>query len=162
MVLVGPASAVIAARGRCVLGDRGFRAAQARIEAVTLPAGVRWNPRAASRARRMLAQRYPRTRVYRSVRQMVRDHPPHEVRALGIDPPPDRTHAYRTAAAVTYVVGMVLTLALAALPLVVAHGFEMWWPLFVFCFVLVWQAVLVWLLARLVGLQTPDARGGGR
>ena len=160
MVLVGPASAVIAARGRCVLGDRGFRAAQARIEAVTLPAGVRWNPRAASRARRMLAQRYPRTRVYRSVRQMVRDHPPHEVRALGIDPPPDRTHAYRTAAAVTYVVGMVLTLALAALPLV-AHGPGSWWLLYLFSFVLVWQATLVWLLARLVRLQTPDPGGGG-
>jgi hypothetical protein len=161
MVLLGPASAVIAARGRCVLGDRGFRAAQARIEAVALPAGVRWNPRAASRARRMLAQRYPRTRVYRSVRQMVRDHPPHEVRALGVCPPRDRTRRYRAAAAVTYVTGMVLTLVLATLPLVVAHGFKRWWVLFVFLFVLAWQAALVWLLARLVRLQTPDARDGG-
>ena len=37
-VSLGPASAVVAARGRCVLGDRGFRAAAARIEAV-VPAG---------------------------------------------------------------------------------------------------------------------------
>ena len=161
MVLIGPASAVIAARGRCVLGDRGFRAAQARIEAVALPAGVRWNPRAASRARKMLAQRYPRTRVYGSVRRMVRDHPPHEVHALGIDPPRDRTRGYRAAAAVTYVTGVVLTLVLAALPLVVAHGFDGWWVLFVFLFVLGWQAALVWLLARLVRLQTPDTRDGG-
>ena len=160
MVLLGPASAVIAARGRCVLGDRGFRAAQARIEAVTLPAGVRWNPRAASRARRMLAQRYPRTRVYRSVREMVRDHPPHEARALGIDPPRDRTRAYWAAAAVTYVIGMVLMLVLAALPLV-AHGSGSWWLLFLFSFVLGWQATLVWLFARLVTQQTPDPGGGG-
>src|SRR6478672_7809236 len=43
MVMVGPASAVISARGRCILGDRGFRSAEARIEAVALPLGVRWN-----------------------------------------------------------------------------------------------------------------------
>ena len=108
----------------------------------------------------MLAQRYPRARVYGSVRQMVRDYPPHEVRALGIDPPRDRTRGYRAAAAGTYLTGVVLTLLFAALPLVVAHGFESWWPLFVFSFVLVWQATLVWLLARLVRLQTPDTGGG--
>jgi len=157
MVLVGPATAVIAARGRCVLGDRGFRAAQARIEAVALPAGVRWNPRAASRARQMLAARYPRTRVYGSVRHMVRDHPPHDLGALGLDPPRDPSRGYRTAAAGTYVVGTVLTLVLAALPLVVAHGFDRWWVLFVLVFVLGWHALLVWLLARLVRLQAPGA-----
>jgi hypothetical protein len=156
MVLIGPASAVIAARGRCVLGDRGFRAAQARIEAVALPAGVRWNPRAASRARRMLGQRYPGIRVYGSRRQMVKDHPPHDVRTLGIVISPDRTSRYRSTAATTYVTGLVLTLVLAALPLVVAHGLEKWWLLLVLCFVLVWQAALVWLLARLVRLQMPD------
>jgi hypothetical protein len=161
MVLLGPATGVIAARGRCVLGDRGFRAAQARIEAVALPAGVRWNPRATSRARRMLGQRYPRTRVYRSVRRMVREHPPHDVRALGITPPRDRTRGYRAAAVATYVTGMVLTLLLGTLPLLVAQGFERWWLVVGFSFVLVWQAVLVWLLARLVRLQTPDP-GGGR
>jgi hypothetical protein len=154
-VLLGPANAVIAARGRCVLGDRGFRAAEARIEAVVLPALVRWNPREASRARRMLAQRYPRTRVYRSVRQMVKDHPPHDVRALGIHPPDDRSHRYRAAAAATYLTGMILTPVLAALPLVLASAFEKWWLLVVFFFVLVWHAGLVWLLVRLVRLQIP-------
>ena len=159
MVLIGPASAVIAVRGRCVLGDRGFRAAQARIEAVTLPVGVRWNPWAAARARRMLAERYPRARVYRSARDMVRDHPPHELRALGIDPPPNLTTAYRAAAAATYVIGLVLTLTVGALPLVV-HGSGRWWLPLLFCFVLAWQATLVWLLVRLVRLQAPDPRGG--
>jgi hypothetical protein len=155
MVLLGPATAVIAARGRCVLGDRGFRAAQARIEAVALPVGVRWNPRAAARARRMLGERYPGVRVYGSVRRMVRDHPPHELQALGLDPPRDRTRRYRSAAAVTYVTGMVLTLVLAALPLVMAGGLGGWWLLAMFVFVMVWQAVLVGLLARLLSAQTP-------
>lgn len=157
MVLLGPASAVIAARGRCVLGDRGFRAERARIEAVALPVGVRWSPRAAAQARRMLARRYPRTRVYRSVRRMVREHPPHEVESLGIDPPRDRARGCRAAAATTYLLGLLLTLVLAALPLVVAHGFERWWMLAVLAFVLVWQVALVWLLARLVRLQAPGS-----
>jgi hypothetical protein len=154
-VLVGPANAVIAARGRCVLADRGFRAAEARIEAVALPAAVRWNPRAASRAREMLARRYPRTRVYRSVRHMVRDHPPHDVGGLGIRQRDDRSRRYRAAAAATYGTGMILTPVLAALPLVVAGAFEKWWLLVVFCFVLAWQVGLVWLLAQLVRSQMP-------
>lgn len=154
MVLVGPATAVIAARGRCVLADRGFRAAEARIEAVALPSGVRWNPWATARARRMLAHEYPHTRVYRSVRRMIRDHPPHDVRALGIDPPSERSHRYRAAAVTTYLTGMLLTLVLAAVPLVVAQGSARWGLLGVFGFVLVWQLTLIWLLARLVGLQS--------
>jgi hypothetical protein len=161
-VLLGPANAVIAARGRCVLGDRGFRAAEARIEAVALPAAVRWNPRAASRARHMLAQRYPRTRVYRSVRQMLKDHPPHDVRALGIDPPADRSRRYRIAAAATYVTGMILIAVLAALPLVSAGAVDKWWLLAGFLFVLGWQAGLVWLLAQLVRVQIPIAADGDR
>ncbi|MGZ4428514.1 MAG: hypothetical protein ACXVXC_12500 [Nocardioidaceae bacterium] len=161
-VSIGPASAVIAARGRCVLGERGFRAAAARIEAVALPAAVRWNPRAASRARLMLATRYPGTRVYGSVRRMLKDHPPHDVRALGIDPPVDRSRGYRAVAAATYVTGLVLMLALAVLPrLGVAHGFENWWPLLVLLFVVTWQAGLVWLIAKLLRLQMPDPAGDG-
>lgn len=164
-VSLGPASAVIAARGRCVLGDRGFRAAEARIEAVALPATVRWNPRAASRARRMLAERYPRTRVYGSARQMLRAYPPHAVSALGIHPPGDRSRGYRAAAAATWATGLVLTPALAALlPLVVPHGFDSWWPLLVL-FAVAWQAGLVWLIAQLLRLQMPDtaaADGGHR
>jgi hypothetical protein len=160
-VMLGPANAVIAARGRCVLGDRGFRAAAARIEAVALPALVRWHPRKASRARRMLAQRYPRTRVYRSPRRMLRDHPPDDVRALGIHPPEDRSHRYRSAAAATYVTGMILTLVLAVLPLVVATAVERWSLMVVFFFVLAWHGVLVWLLAQLVRLQIPDPADDG-
>ena len=161
MVSLGPASAVIAARGRCVLGDRGFRAAEARIEAVALPAAVRWNPRAAARARRMLATRYPRARVYGSVRQMLKDHPPDDVRPLGIHPPVDRSRGYRAAAIATYVTGVMLMLALATLlPLVVAHGSKDWWPLFFVFFAVVWQAGIVCLVAQLLR-QMPNPAGVG-
>lgn len=160
MVAYGPASAVIAARGRCVLGDRGFRAAEARIEAVALPVAVRWNPWAASRARRMLARQYPGTRIYGSARRMVKDHPPHDVRPLGIDPSVDRSHGYRAAAAATYVVGLMVMLALAGVPgLVVADRFT-WWPLFVFFAALAWHVALVCLVARLLKLQTPGSVDG--
>ena len=40
---------------------------------------------------RMLAELYPRTLVYRSSRRMLNDHPPQDVRALGIYPPRDRS-----------------------------------------------------------------------
>jgi hypothetical protein len=160
-VPVGPVSAVIAARGRCVLGDRGFRAAEARIEAVALPVAVRWNPRAAARVRRMLAARYPGTRVYGSLRQMWRDHPPHDVRELGVHPQADRSRRYRAAAVATYVTGLMFLIALATLPrLVAAHGSRNWWPLFVVFFAVAWQAALVCLVARLLRLQMPDSAGG--
>ncbi|MGZ4618486.1 MAG: hypothetical protein ACXV5Q_08260 [Frankiaceae bacterium] len=79
-------AAVIAARGRTILGDKGFRTAAARIVAVTLPLPLRLRPAAAARARRMLAARYPHTRVYESRRRMLRDHPPEATHALGIRP----------------------------------------------------------------------------
>lgn len=160
-VSLGPASAVVAARGRCILGDRGFRAADARIEAVTLPALVRWNPRAAARARRMLAEQYPRTRVYGSARRMLKDYPPQDVRALGIDTPPDRSRAYRTTAVVLWAAVVLLTYSLAALPRdAVADAISDWWPLLIILAV-GWQAGLVWLLARLMALQTSDPTGFG-
>lgn len=153
---LGPASAVVAARGRCILGDGGFRAASARIEAVALPAPVRWNPRAAARARWMLATRYPRTRVYSSARRMLKDYPPHDVRELGINPPPDRSRAYRLAAAVVWVAFVVSSYSLAALPReAVADTMSQWWPLLVLLAV-GWQAGLVWLLTRLMAQQTPN------
>lgn len=159
-VALGPASAVVAARGRCILGDRGFRAASARVEAVTLPAAVRWYPPAAARARRMLAERYPTTKVYGSVRRMLKDHPPQDVRELGIDPPPDRSRGYRTAAFALWAAIVVLAYSLAALPRdAVADTLTQWWPLLVVIAV-AWQAGMVWLLVRLMALQTPGQAGG--
>jgi hypothetical protein len=152
-VALGPASAVVSARGRCILGDRGFRAAQARIEAVSLPALVRLSPRAAARARRMLAERYPGTRVYGSTRQMLREHPPQSVEALGIVPPADRSRGYR-AAAVGVGLGVVaMSYSLAAVPPdVLSTVVARWWPLLV-VLAIVWQAVMVWLFTKLLALQ---------
>ncbi|HEU4511889.1 MAG TPA: hypothetical protein VFR87_02175 [Nocardioidaceae bacterium] len=159
---LGPASAVVAARGRCVLGDRGFRAAEARIEAVTLPAAVRWHPAAAHRARRMLTERYPLTQVYRSARRMLKDYPPQDVSALGIDPPADPSRAYRAAAVAMCAVVLAVTAALAAMPrFAVAHGFARWWPLLVVLAV-AWQSGLIWLIGRLLALQAPHAPGARR
>ena len=93
---------------------------------------------------------------------MLEDHPPHDVRALGIPPVGDRSRRYRVAAATTYVTGMTLTPVLAALPLVVAGAADKWWLLAVFSFVVAWQAGLVWLLALLVRAQMPiPADSGG-
>lgn len=159
-VAIGPASAVISVRGRCILGDRGFRAASAHIDAVALPAGVRWSPPAARRARQMLAERYPGTVVYDTVRQMLRDYPPDDVRALGIDPPPDRSRAYRTAAVMVWLAVLVPTYAMFVLPAddlsVLAARL---WPLLLLLAV-AWQAGIVWLFSKLLGLQSANPTAG--
>ena len=154
-VPLGPTSAVVAGRGRCILGDRGFRAAEARIEAVTLPATIRWHPSAATRARHMLAEMYPHARVYRSARRMLKDFPPHDVRALGITPPRDHSRGYRAAAVALWAVVVFLAYSLAAWPqAAVADTLSQWWPVMVVLAV-GWQAGLVWLLTRLMALQAP-------
>lgn len=161
-VALGPASAVVAARGRCILGDRGFRAAAARVEAVTLPAAVRWNPASALRTRRMLAEQYPGTKVYGSVRRMLKDYPPQDVRGLGVDPLTDPSRGYRAAAVAICSVVLGITAGLAALPgVAVAHGFTSWWPLLV-VFAIAWQTGLIWLIGRLLALQAPHAAGAAR
>jgi hypothetical protein len=161
-VSLGPASAVVAIRGRCILGDRGFRAESGRIEAVALPATLRWTPWAATRARRMLAQRYPQTRVYGSARRMLRDYPPQDVRELGIDPPRDRSREYRAAAVGLWAGVVVLTYSLAALPHdAIAGTLRQWWPLLLVLAV-VWQGALVWLFAQLVAQQNPRPGGARR
>lgn len=155
-VALGAANAVVAARGRVVLGDRGFRAAAARVEAVALPVTV-LSPRLAARTRAALAARYPGARVYRSTRRMLRDHPPHDVRALGIDPPPDRSRGYRTVALAVWAGFVAGGYSLVFLPHdAVARVLAHWWPVLIAA-LLVWQAALVWLLARLMELQMPGA-----
>jgi hypothetical protein len=152
-VAVGPASAVVAVRGRCILGDRGFRAASARIEAVALPLAVRVSPAAAGRARTMLAERYPEAVVYDSVRRMLKEHPPDDVRALGIDPRPDPSRRYRAAAMVLWLTLVVPTYALFVVPAEQASALvTRAWPLLVLAAV-AWQAGIVWLFSRLLGLQ---------
>lgn len=160
-VSLGPVAAVVAARGRCILGDRGFRASRARIEAVALPAAVRFQPAAARRARRMLGERYPDTRVYPSARAMLKDFPPHDVTSLGIEPPPDPSRGYRAAAVALWVTVVVVTYGIALMPRAVGDTASHWWPLLVLLAV-GWQAAFVWLLARLMALQVPAVTGPPR
>ncbi len=155
-VSIGPVSAVIAARGRCILGDRGFRASAARVEAIALPVAVRWNPPVARRVRGMLAAQYPETRVYGSVRRMVAEHPPQDVGSLGIHPSPDHSRRYRTAAAALWATFVLGSYSLAALPRdAVAGAVSTWWPLLVLV-AIGWQAGLVWLVTRLMAGQAVD------
>jgi hypothetical protein len=160
-VALGPVSAVVSVRGRCILGDRGFRAAEGRIEAVALPAAVRWAPGAARRTRQMLAVKYPRTKVYDSTRRMLKDHPPQDVTGLGIHPPSDRSRALRTAVIALWAAVLVPTYALAALhgegPVAVVAS---WWPVVVLLAV-GWQVGIVWLFIRLLALQSGNPSGGG-
>ena len=157
-VALGPASAVVAASGRCILGDRGFRGAAARIEAVALPGHVLCRPWAAARVRRMLKARYPETTVYASARRMIQDHPPHDMSGLGISVPADRSRGYRSAAFGLSAAVMVPTYALFLIPRdAVAQTVRAGWPAFVLLVVL-WQAGIVWLLSRLLKLQTDSPR----
>lgn len=157
-ISLGAANAVISARGRCILGDRGFRAANARIEAVSLPTTLLLQPRTAARTRRELAARYPRTRVYSSTRRMLRDHPPQDVRELGIVPPPDRSRELRAAAVVLWAVFVIAGYSVLLLPRERAAELAAdWWPLLVLV-VLAVQAGLIWLLSRLMALQLPGER----
>jgi len=154
-VSIGPASAVVAARGRCILGDRGFRAESARIEAVSLPATVLWRPAAAARARAMLARQYPGTVVYRSTRRMLKDHPPHDVHHLGIEPPRDPSRGYRAAALVLWAACVLAVFLLPVVPRTIrAEAVTRWWPVLV-VLVVGWRAALIWLFLRLIGQQMP-------
>ena len=152
-VALGRANAVVAIRGRCILGDRGFRAAAAHIDAVALPAAIRWNPRAARLARTMLAASYPDTIVYDSTRRMLKQHPPDDVSALGIRPPPDRSRGYRTATVALWLALVLPIYALLVLPHDdIAGTVSHWWPL-VLLLDVAWQVGMVWLLGRLLALQ---------
>jgi hypothetical protein len=156
-VTVGPIAAVVAARGRCILADRGFRAASARIEAVALPVLVRCNPVLARRTRRMLAERYPRVTVYGSTRRMLRDHPPHSVAGLGIDPPEDHSRGYRAAVTWLWAGLHCLCYSMALLPrAVLAEVANAWWPALVVLAVGC-QAAMVWLVDRLLTTQGQQA-----
>lgn len=144
----GDVSAVIAARGRTILGDSGFRAAGGRVQAVALPLRVRLQCGAAERARSMLAQQYPGATVYTSRRAMLRDHPAGDLTALGISAQPNPATRYRRQAFALWLVGVVALYAVAALPHgLVAGAAPAVWVSALAAFVL-WQGALVWLVVR--------------
>ena len=148
---------MVAARGRSVMGDHGFRAASARIEAVALPARVRARPRAAERARGMLAARYPQTAVYRSRRRMLREHPPHDLRALGITARPTAARRYKRAALCVWVLGVAACYSVALVPREAVRGAGPAVWLGALGGFLLWQALLVWLVARCSTPPRPSA-----
>ncbi|MDP9410363.1 MAG: hypothetical protein M3P70_07660 [Actinomycetota bacterium] len=155
----GDVSAVIAGCGRTILGDHGFRAASARIEAVRLPVRVSARPRTAARARQMLAARYPQAVVYRSRRQMLRDHPPQDLQALGINTRPSPKRRYRRTAWGVWAVGVAACCSLALLPreAILAAGPPI--RLSVLGGFVLWQALLVWLVARWSAPPPTSSRG---
>lgn len=136
----GDVTAVIAARGRVVLGDHGMRAAAARVEAVALP----W-PASTPLRRRMLAERYPEAAVYGSVRRMLRNHPPDALDGLGVGGGPSRAARDRRAALVAWLLGVAVLYGLVLLPWTAAGPGGI--AAGVACF-LAWQALLVKLFLR--------------
>jgi hypothetical protein len=157
---LGDVPAVIAARGRVVLGDHGFRAEAARVEAVALSWLSTATPAARRRARETLARRYPGSTVYGTRRAMLRAHRPDDLSALGITVRPSPEGRYRRT---TYAVGLAGLLALHAVflavrasgappPLAVAAG--------IVAFV-AWQASLVWLAQRSTATSPRDSTATG-
>jgi hypothetical protein len=147
--VLGAVPAVIAASGRTILGDSGFRAAAARVEAVALPRGLRCNPVAASRVRRELVANYPHTRVYPSRRRLLRDHRPVPLDALGIHPRPSRGHVYARLAFVLWVVFVVTSYAAVLVPpSVIAVGTRRVAWLAVLATIVVGHLLLVWAALR--------------
>jgi hypothetical protein len=140
--------AVIAARGRTVLADRGFRAASARVVAVALPPSYRLRPDLDEQARALLAERYPRARVYASARRMWADHPPDDVTALGIAPVEDPVRRWWRIAIAVWAAFVLPCYALLFVPRAdLAAAARTWWPLFLLVFI-VWQAALVLSFTR--------------
>lgn len=142
----GTVTAVVAAQGRVVLGDTGYRAAAARVEAVALPrvGAPRWAPEALARA-------HPGARVYRGQRAMLRDHPPHDLSALGVEVVASPAARARRAAVAVWLVGAVLLYAVMVLP--PGPFLEAPAPVWVSAvgLLLVWQVLLVRLFGRASG-----------
>jgi hypothetical protein len=144
---LGDVPAVIAARGRVVLGDHGFRAAAARVEAVALSRLTTPGPRSRRRAREVLARHYPHARVYGSRRAMLRAHRPHDLSTLGIRVRPSPVGRYRRTTYAVGVLGLVTLYLLlpvlrstgAPTPLLMTAGLVLF---------VAWQVALVWLATR--------------
>ncbi|SNS35613.1 hypothetical protein SAMN06893096_103356 [Geodermatophilus pulveris] len=155
----GDVTAVVAARGRIVLGDAGFRAAAARVEAVSLPLRTALSPRQRRRWEQVLAERYPGAAVHRSRRRMLRAHPPGDLSALGIVVRPSRAPRYRWTALAVWLAGALAVCSVAVVPHRVLVGVPpAGWLAALAGFVL-WQALLVWLVCRASPLPA-GAEGG--
>jgi hypothetical protein len=145
----GDVTAVVAASGRVVLGEHGFRAAAARVEAVALP----WTASTPAR-RRMLAERYPDAAVYSSTRRMLRSHPPDPLDSLGLSAGPSRAARDRRAALTAWLLGVAVLYGLVLLPWTAAGPGGIAAGILGF---LAWQALLVRLFLRSTADPEPGA-----
>ena len=143
----GDVTAVVAARGRIVLGDTGFRAAAARVQAVSLPRRARLSPRRRRRYERVLADRYPGVPVYRSRRGMLRRLPPEDLSALGIVVRPSRAPRYRWTALGVWLAGVLALCSVAVVPRPVLLAVPPAGWLGALAGFVLWQAALVWLVS---------------
>ena len=139
---------MVAAGGRIVLGDPGFRAAAARVQAVSLPHRTRLSPRRRRRWERLLAERYPGVPVYRSRHRMLRRHPPEDLSALGVAVRPSRAARYRWAALLLWLAGVLALCSVAVVPRPVLVGIDPAQWLGVLAGFVLWQAALGWLVSR--------------
>ncbi len=143
----GDVTAVVAARGRIVLGDTGFRAAAARVQAVSLPRRARLSRRRRRRYERVLADRYPGVPVYRSRRGMLRRLPPEDLSALGIVVRPSRAPRYRWTALGVWLAGVLALCSVAVVPRSVLLAVPPAGWLGALAGFVLWQAALVWLVS---------------
>ena len=150
----GNVTAVIAARGRVILGDSGFRAAAAQIVAVGLPRRI--GSRRRDRWERMLSERYPEVSVYRSRRRMIRRHPPEDLSGLGVVVRANPAVRYGWSALALWMCGVVALcwVAIAFRAELATMGPAVWLGALV-CFLL-WQAVVIGLVCR--ALPPPAGR----
>ena len=160
-VSLGPVSAVVLARGRCVLGDRGFRAAAARIEAVSLPAGGPLAPRgrgsrpgdagpALSADAGLPLDPADAARPPAAGRQRPRGVP-----AAGPQPRPTGRRPRCCGPRSSLGAYALVVVPRAAVADAAAH----WWPMLVLL-TIGWQAALVWLFLRMMAEQMPSPRWG--
>ena len=143
--------AVVAARGRIVLGDHGFRAEAARVVAVALP-GVR------HRHAQRLVRQYPGVQVHRSRRAMVAAHPPDDVRGLGVAGTRSPLRRRRALALGVWAAGVLALYGVLVLPraAVAEPPPAVWLP--ALALFVGWQVLLV----RLVVRATPDPHSARR
>lgn len=147
----GNVTAVIAGQGRVILGEHGFRAQAARVEAIALPRHV---------GIAVVAQHYPRATIYRTRSEMLLEHPPHDLTALGISTHPSSASQYRKTSFTVWAIGVTALYSLILLPRGTAtHAPTPVWLGALTAFLL-WQAVLVILVAQssTPSASTPRAR----
>ena len=151
--LPGGVMAVVSASGRTILGDSGFRAA-AGADRSRCPAAVGAAEPGGACARPLgPGQRLPPGAGCISTRrQMLRDHPPERLEALGINPRRNLTRRYARLAASLWIILIMLSYAWVLVPRPIMAG-HLWR--------VVWIGVLVAIVLAYLGLAALARRRAG-